>query len=134
MKIELKSKKDIPLLSRTRAKLHAAFEKETPSRDKVRKEVSNILKTKEELTIIKHIYPSFGKKEAKVIAHVYKNANEMKEIEEEHLLKKHVKEEAASETEEKPAEEKAEEKKEEATADAGKAEEKKEKAEEEKKE
>ena len=68
------------------------FENETPSRDNVRAEVARQLNQKEELVVIKHIYPRFGKKEAKVIAHVYSNLEELKRIEEDHLLKKHFKE------------------------------------------
>lgn len=97
MKLEFSEKREIPLLSRTRAQFRACFDKETPSREKIRKEVANILKVKEDLTIIKHVYPRFGKKEAKVIAHVYENMNDLKRIEEAHLLKKHFKEEKKAE-------------------------------------
>lgn len=118
MKIELKNEKEVPLLSRKRLKLVADFDKATPSRDAVRKEVSKVAKTKEDLTIIKHIYPVFGKKQAKVIAHVYKNIDDMKKIEEEHLLKKHIKEEPPKEEkEEATAEAPAVEEKTEATAE-----------------
>ena len=45
------------------------------------------------MVIIKHVYTKFGKKEAKIIAHVYEKLDDLKKIEEEHLLKKHFKEE-----------------------------------------
>lgn len=121
MKLEIKSEKEVPLLSRKRVKMKAVFEKETPSRDAVKKEAAKALKTKEELTVIKHIYPAFGRKEAKVIAHIYKNADDMKSIEEEHLLKKHLKDEKKGEQPQEAAEAAAEAPKEEAKAEEKKA-------------
>jgi small subunit ribosomal protein S24e len=97
MKLEIKEKKEVPLLSRTRVHLNVEFEKETPSREMIRKELAKILKSKEELIIIKHVYSKFGKKEAKIIAHVYENLDDLKKIEEGHLLKKHFKEEKKAE-------------------------------------
>jgi len=108
MKIEIKEKREVPLLSRTRISATVAFEKETPSRDSLRKEIAKAAGAKEELTIIKHIYTRFGKKEAKVIANVYKTVEDAKRIEEEHLVKKHFKEEKKAEgAAEAPAEAKA---------------------------
>ena len=108
MKLEIKEKREAPLLSRTRVQASAVFDKETPSREAIRKEISKILKVGEDLVIIKHVYTKFGKKEAKIIAHIYEKVDDAKRIEEEHLLKKHFKEEkkeAAAEA--APAEAKA---------------------------
>jgi len=108
MKLEIKEKKEVPLLSRTRVQLIASFDKETPSRDVLRKEVAKAAGAKEELTVIKHIYTKFGRKEAKIIANIYKTVEDAKRIEEEHLLKKHYKEEKKPEAPEAaPAEAKA---------------------------
>jgi len=93
MKIEIKEKREAPLLSRTRVQAVAVFENETPSREAIRKEIASIIKVNRDLVIIKHVYARFGRKEAKIIAHVYTNMDDLKRIEEEHLLKKHFKEE-----------------------------------------
>jgi len=97
MKIEINEKREVPLLSRMRVQATAVFEKETPSRDEIRKSLSSMLNADENLLIIKHIYTKFGKREAKVIAHLYKNLDDLKRIEEAHLLKKHFKEEKKAE-------------------------------------
>jgi len=93
MKLEIKEKKEVPLLSRVRIQAMVEFEKETPSREMLRKELAKLSKVKDELVIIKHVYMKFGKKEAKVIAHVYEKLEDLKRIEEGHLVKKHFKEE-----------------------------------------
>jgi len=108
MKLEIIEKKEVPLLSRTRVQLVAEFEKATPKRDDIRKEVAKKAGADEKLTIVRHIYSQFGKRKAKVIAHIYKNEKDMKMIEDPQMLKKHTKEEPKKEeaAEAKPAEEK----------------------------
>jgi len=108
MKIEVKDKREVPLLSRMRVSANITFDNETPSRDKIRKELAKILNLDENLTIIKHIYTRFGRKEAKVIANVYKTVEDAKRTEEEHVVRKHFKEEKKAEVAEAPAEAKAE--------------------------
>lgn len=93
MKLEIKEKKDIPLLSRERVQAIVEFDKETPSREMIRNEIAKLSKVKAEQVIIKHVYMKFGKKEAKVIAHIYEKLEDLKRIEEAHLVKKHFKEE-----------------------------------------
>ena len=100
MKLELLEKKEMPLLSRTRLQFNLEFDKSTPKRDDIRKEVAKKAGVDESLTIIRHVYTKFGKREAKVIAHVYKNLEDMKKIEEKSMVKKHIKEE--SKPEQKP--------------------------------
>ncbi|MBW3023249.1 hypothetical protein KY308_04040 [Candidatus Woesearchaeota archaeon] len=125
MKLELIEKKEVPLLSRTRVQLKAEFDKATPKRDDIRKEVAKKVGSDEKLTIVKHIYTQFGNREAKVIAHIYKKEEDMRRIEDKPAVKRNVKEEPKAEAaeapeakaEEKPAEVKAEEKPAEAKAE-----------------
>lgn len=146
MKLEIKKERDTPLLSRKRVTLMAEYEGATPPRLEVKKEVAKKTGAKENLVIIKHIYTRFGSNKAKIIAHVYNNEKEMKNLEHESLLVKHdpnakKKEEAKPEAPkaeekkeapaEKPAEKKEEAKKEEKKGEGVK--EKKEKPKEEKK-
>lgn len=104
MEVRIVEKKEVPLLSRTRVTLVATFEKETPRRDEMRKEVSKALGTDEKLTVIRHIYTRFGKPEAKIIAHVYKNEKEMIAIEDKITLAKHLGKERQEKKEAKQAE------------------------------
>ncbi len=90
MEVKIVEKKEVPLLSRTRVTLVAVFEKETPKREEIRKEASKALGSDEKLTVIKHIYTRFGKPEAKIIAHIYKNEKEMMAIEDKITLAKHL--------------------------------------------
>ncbi len=146
MKIEVLKERETPLLSRKRVSLMAEYQGPTPSRMDFLKEVAKIVDSDVSLIIIKHIYTRFGRQKAKIIAHVYNNMDDMKKLEDESLLKKHVKKEepkkedqadaAAKDTAAKveAAEAPKEEKKEEAPKEEKKEEPKEEKPAEEKKE
>lgn len=89
MKLELLKQVDAPLLARKRVSLMASFDGKTPSNDEVKKEIASLLKTKEELVAIRHIYQRYGQSNAKIIAHVYDKVEDLKAIEE--IKKKKVK-------------------------------------------
>jgi len=103
MKLELKEEKEMPLLSRKRLQFRAEFESATPKRDDIRKEVAKKAGVDEKLVIIRHIYTKFGKREAKVIVHIYKNEEDIKKIEEKSMVRKHFKEEPKPVAEQQPA-------------------------------
>jgi len=88
MKLELQKEKELPLLSRKRATFTVISEGATPARKELVKEVAKKLNADEKLVIIKHIYSKFGHTDAKLIAHVYKNAADMKKFEHEGLIGK----------------------------------------------
>jgi small subunit ribosomal protein S24e len=90
MKLELIKDRETPLLSRTRVTLGLEYEGATPSRLQLRKEVAGKLKVDESLVVLKHIYTRFGQHKAKIIAHVYKNADDLKRIEDEYMTVKHL--------------------------------------------
>lgn len=92
MNIEVTERKKVPLLSRERITAIASFEGATPSREKLLKEVAKALEVPETRIIIKHIYTRFGVQHAKVIIHVYETEQELRDVEEAHLVKKHTKE------------------------------------------
>ncbi len=122
MKLDIQKERETPLLARRRVTLTAEYKGATPARKDFLKEVAKKLKSDEKLTIIRHVYSKFGRQKAKVIAHVYENADAMKRLEGEGLVKKHVveepkKQEAPQESAEKKPEA-SEEKKEEAAASA----------------
>ncbi len=93
MKVEVLKERETPLLSRKRVSLMAEYQGPTPSRMDFLKEVAKIVDSDPSLIIIKHIYTRFGRQKAKIIAHVYSNMDDMKKLEGEYLLKKHVKKE-----------------------------------------
>ncbi len=97
MKLDIQKERETPLLARKRVTLIAEYEGATPARKDFLKEVARKLKSDEKLTVIRHIYSRFGRQKAKVIAHVYENADAMKHLEDEGLVKKHVAEEPKKE-------------------------------------
>ncbi|MBI2653047.1 hypothetical protein HYX00_06280 [Candidatus Woesearchaeota archaeon] len=75
MQINVTSKKEEPLLSRTMLKATLEFEKATPSYQEVSTLLAAHLKTDEKLIAIRHIYNLFGSKKAEVIAYAYSDEN-----------------------------------------------------------
>ena len=106
-------KKEYPLLSRTEIIAKESYTGATPSRDTIKKILAEKLNAKNELIVIKHIYPEFGFGNAKIIAYLYSNKKDMERIEPGYAFKKGIprekKEKKKSEEKKKP-EEKIEEK------------------------
>ncbi|MBS1266446.1 MAG: 30S ribosomal protein S24e [Candidatus Woesearchaeota archaeon] len=109
--MEIISEKDKPLMARKQVCVEITFDGPTPSRKKVRKQIADKFKTKEELVFVHQIDTEFGFRRANVTANIYKKKEDIKEpsyIHERH--KKEVKEpekkESKPKKQEKPAEEK----------------------------
>ena len=81
MQINITTKKEEPLLSRTMVKATLDFEKATPSYPEVTSSLAVHLKADEKLIVIRHIYNSFGNKKAEVIAYVYSDETKKQFIE-----------------------------------------------------
>jgi ribosomal protein S24E len=98
MEFEIIKEKDMPLLARKRITLNATFQSQaTPSAATVRTELAKKMKVKENLVAIRHIYQHFGGGNAKVIAHVYKNLEDLKALEKKKAVMEEKKEEAKPE-------------------------------------
>jgi small subunit ribosomal protein S24e len=96
MKITLIEQKEAPLLMRKRIHFEVDNEKQkTPSEPEIKKAVAENLKVNEETVAIRHVYQKFGIAKAKVIAHVYKNPEDLKRIE--HIKKKQKKKKEGTE-------------------------------------
>ena len=81
VQINITTKKEEPLLSRTMVKATLDFEKATPSCTEVTSLLSTHLKADEKLIVVRHIYNSFGNKKAEVIAYVYSDESKKQFIE-----------------------------------------------------
>ena len=81
LQINITNKKEEPLLSRQVVKATIDFEKTTPSYAEVTALLATHLKSDEKLIAIRHIYNSFGAKNAEVIAYVYSDENKKQFIE-----------------------------------------------------
>ena len=109
MELKIISKKEEPLLSRTKVEAEVVFEKATPSREEIKSKLATDLGKDGKLIVVKGIYTIRGLKKAKNISYVYENEDYLKRIEvEKKGSEKKAKEEVKSE--EKPAKKKEEQK------------------------
>ena len=97
MNLDLLKEKEMKLLSRVRATLSVENEGKTPSRFELIKAIAKKFNTSEDLVVIKHIYPQFGKKKTKLIVHIYKDSEKRGLFEHKNLLGKHSLKVAAKE-------------------------------------
>lgn len=82
MNIKLIKETEAPLLSRKRLNFEVTYPgSKTPSKEDIKKTIASLQKVKEDLVAIRHIYPKFGESKAKIIAHVYNNAGDLKKYE-----------------------------------------------------
>jgi ribosomal protein S24E len=89
MELHTLKEKEMNLLSRKRISLMIDTDGATPSRLDLLKAVSKKFGVHEDLVVIKHIYPQFGKKNAKLIVHIYQDKDKMALFEHKNLISKH---------------------------------------------
>ncbi|MBN2250869.1 MAG: 30S ribosomal protein S24e [Candidatus Altiarchaeota archaeon] len=87
MKIEVLDEKENQLLNRREIRFNVESEGPVPSIADVRKKLTGVLKSKDELTVVDKIKPAFGEKTFQGYAKVYGDAESMK-IELESRMKK----------------------------------------------
>ena len=117
MNLEINERKNDQLMSRERITAFVEYEHSTPSRIELKKALAKKLNADESLLVIRHIYPRFGLKKSKIIAHLYKDSKKMLLFKGKRLIEKNTekKQEEGNEKEENPdskAKENAEENKE----------------------
>ncbi len=88
MDLEIVTQKENKVLQRQQIVLKAKDGKLTPSRKELRPKIAAMLNAKEELTVIKKIQHSFGKREALIEANVYENEEALKRAEQKHLIER----------------------------------------------
>ena len=81
MQINITSKTNEPLLSRTLVNATLEFENSTPPYAEVALALASSLKSDERLIAIRHVYNHFGAKKADVIAYVYADEQKRQFIE-----------------------------------------------------
>ncbi|MCC7574320.1 hypothetical protein KO361_01910 [Candidatus Woesearchaeota archaeon] len=98
------------IIPRKEITLEVTFEKSTPKRLDLKKEIAKKTKNKEELLILKKILTDYGKRTAKITAYAYKDEETLKKIEYSKVIEKNTpKAEKKEETEEKQESPKPEE-------------------------
>lgn len=145
MEFKVIEKKENALLERTEVNAEISFSAATPSTKEMRDTIVQKLGCNPDLMVISRAEPRFGQKAMAVKAHIYKAPEQLKRVEETHILKSNgvgqeapkeaPKEEAKAEApKESPTEEKKEAPKQEKAEDAPKEEKKEEAPAQEKKE
>lgn len=80
--------KEMPLLNRRRVTLELEhLNNKTPSKEEMKKKVSEVLKSPEELVALRHIYTRFGYGKSKVIANVYNKKEDIDYLEKKKIKK-----------------------------------------------
>ncbi len=115
MKLEIKNKKENPLLSRIEVFGVISFVGVTPSNEQVAQSIASQLKVDVSVIKMKHIYTGFGAQQAEFTAFVYKTKEDLNKVEPK-PKKQREKEQKAAEAKKK-AEEEAKAPKEEAPAE-----------------
>lgn len=82
MNAKLIKEVESPLLSRKVLSFEINYSgSKTPSKEDVKKTIASLQKVKEELVVVKHVYPNFGKGKAETIAYVYNNLQDLEKYE-----------------------------------------------------
>jgi len=89
MNVNIVKKKDNKLFNRVEVTAEVVFDGTTPTRQDMRKSISAKLGTDPDLTILREVKTTFGKKLAIVIAHSYQTKDALISTEPEHIRKRH---------------------------------------------
>jgi small subunit ribosomal protein S24e len=101
MDIRILKDKNNSLLNRRELDFIVKYEGSTPSRSDIRNKLAAMLNAPLELLVIQRIKTEYGLQEGKGYAKLYENADRMKEVELEYVLKRNVA--PGTETEEEEA-------------------------------
>ena len=106
MELVIKNNEKNDMLSRVEVSGVVSFDKATPNRSDVKKEVCKSLKVNEDLVVVKNILTSFGDKTASFSVFVYDNKDKLSLFEQKYMVKRNFPEKKEEKAEDKPAEEK----------------------------
>ena len=82
MELEFQKQMEVPLLHRQRVTVLVAFDGgATPSVLELKGMIAKKLKVHEDLVAIRHVYQHYGISRAKVIAHIYKERDDLLRLE-----------------------------------------------------
>ena len=81
MDLKILSKKEEPLLSRTKIEAEVSFDKATPSKSEIKNALAKSLGRDEKLIVVKGLYAGYKVRKAKNVSYAYENEEVMKSIE-----------------------------------------------------
>ena len=103
MNINILTDEKRPALNRREITAKLLYEKETPSRKNIRREVAKKFGVKEEMVVVKLINPEFGTPAANLEVHIYDDEKALKELEGKYMFKRHTPKEKKAEAAPTPA-------------------------------
>lgn len=86
MEVYVESERYNPLLKRKEIHCRLIFEGKTPSRKEVREKIAGLMNAELDKIIIDYIKTEFGKTEAKCYVKIYDTVEDLKAIEEDHII------------------------------------------------
>lgn len=86
MEVRVESEKYNPLLKRKEVHIKVKFEEKTPTRKDLREKIAGLFSVGLERIVVDYIKTEFGKREAKCYVKIYDSAEDLKRLEEEHIL------------------------------------------------
>lgn len=106
MELQITSKEELPLLSRTRVKARITFKGATPTKQEAIVAFAKALNAEPNLIIIRQIKTAFGEQSAEIFGYLYKDRKSLETIEQKSMVKKNRsnKKEEPKDEAEKPAE------------------------------
>ncbi len=90
MEIRVESERYNPLLKRKELHLRIIYwgEGATPTRQEVREKLAGLFNAELDRIVVHYIKPEFGKQEAKCYAKIYDTPEDLKSIEEDHIIRR----------------------------------------------
>ena len=119
MSVDIKSKTDNKLLSRKEIEAEVTFDGPTPKREELRQAISAKIGANPDLTVLREVKNTYGRKAVSVVAHAYSSKETLVQTEPEYIRRRDgvgiekKEEKPKEEAKEAPKEEKKPEKKEE---------------------
>jgi ribosomal protein S24E len=97
MNVQITIQKHNALMSRKEISAVLTYEKQTPSKEELKKSLSHAMKLDENLMVIKSVYPGYGKQKAQITIYQYDNPEMMARLEPKKKEKKQKQAEATKE-------------------------------------
>ncbi len=88
MEVYVESDRYNPLLKRRELHLRVVFNGKTPTRQEVREKVAGLMNAELDRVVVHYIKTEFGKTEAKCYVKIYDTAEDLRAIEEEHIIER----------------------------------------------
>ncbi len=97
MEVYVENERYNPLLKRREVYCRLSFDGKTPSRAEVRAKIAGLMNAELERVIVDYIKTEFGKTEARCYVKIYDTVEDLKSIEEDHIIERNLKAEEGQE-------------------------------------